>query len=410
MPGGRCQHVVFVRSYSSDANRDELGRRNTQSVGRGRGRGRSATGHVTDAVGDGAMAGGVGRGRGRGRGMGMGRGRGRGGGKVTHSGSRSRSRGRAKGRPEGADRPAPIWAQDADESIPGPVATPAAADSVPIEDIRKLMWGHPGDTTSQKGGITKPKPRMAPADTKRGSSIAKSALVVAAVQRPADAGEWSPVAALLQEQVATAELSDAEHGPKLTFEEFESKNSEYAVAKEIFAKDATHIGDTFDLQTMKVRYHLNGGVQGKKSLQLCRGMVTVQDARRLFGREEPASRVPLPLEAQVAAARSHAAQLREAMPSRVYRNEPFSVNTAAIASVQKNWSLAVHGVADSMVQELRAVQAANDQWAATRRAAWTEELERQASQVVEEVVVEEEKVLAYGQVLEWDDDDGDDEF
>ena len=78
------------------------------------------------------------------------------------------------------------------------------------------------------------------------------------------------------------------------------------------------------------------------------------------------------------------------MPRRVYRSEPFSANTAAIAAVQKNWSLAVHGAADSMIEELRTVQAASDAWAAARKEAWSAELERQASQVVEETVVEEE--------------------
>jgi hypothetical protein len=163
-------------------------------------------------------------------------------------------------------------------------------------------------------------------------------------------------------------------------------NTQFDLIRIPYAKDAQHIGDTFDMSAMGARWHFSDGIGPNKTTQVCRGMVTVKDARKLFGRLEVVE-----------------SKRQQHLPPRVFRAEAFSAVTAGIASIQKNPDFARAGMTGSMVAELREVDASNREWHAIRMVAIEAEEARlaQLGTAVEEVVVE--KRLAYGEVLDYDD-------
>jgi hypothetical protein len=120
-------------------------------------------------------------------------------------------------------------------------------------------------------------------------------------------------------------------------------NTQFDLIRIPYAKDAQHIGDTFDMSAMGARWHFSDGIGPNKTTQVCRGMVTV------------------------------------------------------------NPDFARAGMTGSMVAELREVDASNREWHAIRMVAIEAEEARlaQLGTAVEEVVVE--KRLAYGEVLDYDD-------
>ena len=90
----------------------------------------------------------------------------------------------------------------------------------------------------------------------------------------------------------------------------------------------------------------------------------------------------------------------------IHRQEPFTSTNGAISAVQKNTSYARAGCQDYMIGDMRsreetfyALQAERDEIIAAEE----ERIARLGSEVVVEEEVEEE--LAYGELLEMDDDD-----
>jgi hypothetical protein len=299
----------------------------------------------------------------------------------------------------------PAWAADAQEEE--------------IGDIKDLMWGQSGaprGTAARTVAPPAPPPpkQMSPEELERRSQRMAAAVSAAA---PMDAKGWSPVAALDMQFLAVAEEGDAQRGAKLTFEEFEAKYANRTVWREPVARNLEAMGELMDLELMGKQYTFDGNprpgnrFRKKKTFQMSRGQVMVTDVQaELFGVQAAEQHVQLEQEehAKLVAEQAVARQDRMAVP--MHRQAGFSSLAAAVTAVQKNTSLQMHGQADGMVQELAGRELAFMQTVEELETYVREHKERLAAAAAAAPVVEDAvEELAYGELLEDDDFDEDDE-
>ena len=227
---------------------------------------------------------------------------------------------------------------------------------------------------------------------------------------PTDSKGWSPVAALHLQALAVADGGDADRGPKLTFEEYEAKYANRIVWREPVAPNVQHMGETFDLQLMNKQYTIRGNprpgkrYKGKKTFQKSRGPVMVGDARAELGLTRADPPAEQEERAKLIAQAASARQARMQLPW--HRIAGFSSTGAAVTAVQKNSSLTMHGEADGMVAELLGREQAFQETVAELESLVAEDERRRAELEAARPVVEEaEEELAFGELLDFDEDE-----
>eukprot|EP01049_Picozoa_sp_SAG25_P004391 SAG25_NODE_275_length_10545_cov_4.715968_1_plen_311_part_00 len=303
----------------------------------------------------------------------------------------------------------PDWAADADEPPTAGLGLKDIDEPLPIEDVRALMWGVQPQNQGEAPGQPVGAPRLgAPVEdqeppTGQPSPLAQSVYArIAANSADGGLSEWSPVAALQQQRVEALAATDAHHGPRLTFEEFEAKYMHIRLPREDIAPNTSDLGSMVDLQETGTSHWVE---EGGKTKRLFSGMAMLPPRVK----PEFAQQLPDVDELCAEVGRSAALQ-REMMASRVYRSEPFSTTNAAIAAVEKNASFREANATASMVARLQIEQANADVWAASRMVAFAAEEEWRALAGSEPEVEEVREELAYGEVLELDDDAEDEEL